>query len=494
MRRLSDHNSFLILLALYFFLATFMLDRYPRVWVDEPWESITASTLIHEGKLYNPLLENYSGFDKILLQPRLLINGALAPVFALFGVGHMQGRLASVLCGALLLLAVYLLTKEFFSRRASLLAAWFTAIETMLFISYRTIRPEIYLVTLETFSLMFFLRGVRSDSRKFFFWSGILAGVGLWTHPNGILHVGAVVVLLLVVYKVRAFTSKNSWTFAAGAMAAAVPYVAYVVFNDAQNSFATFYLQLDNRTSVLAAQNWFVTSFLGEWNRVVEITQFPYRLPVVLIFIAVWFLSVRSKDTATRYIALVVGVHALLSFLMIASKSVVYASSILPMLCILIAVAVDRELGDSFSVRQVMKNAFDSHHLRQFLAILLILAISVNQLAGDVRLLWRNKDCSYSETVERLQSVIPQKARVWGSITFWFAFQHQPMRSQYTYLREVDTFRPEYMVTGDTEVWGKEFWRPVREKADSLIGQRGSLIATFPENCYGRLQVYRMKW
>ena len=494
MRKISDHNSFLILLAFYFFLATFLLDRYQRVWVDEPWESITASTLIHEGKLYNPVLENYSGFDKILLQPRLFINGALAPVFALFGVGHMQGRLASVVCGALLLLAVYLLTKDSFSKRISLLATWFTAIETMLFISYRTIRPEIYLVTLETFSLMFFLKGVRSNSGKFFFWSGLFAGIGLWTHPNGILHVGAILALLLAAYKGKAFTSKNSWVFAAAGIIAVIPYVAYVVFNDAQNSFATFYLQLDNRTSALASQNWFVTSFRGEWNRIVEITQFPYRLPAVLIFIGVWFLSVRSKDTATRYIALAVGVHALLSFLMIANKTVVYASSILPMLCILSAVAVDRELGDSFSVTQVMKNAFDAQHLRQSLAILIILVFTVNQLAGDARLLWRNKDCSYSETVQRLQSVIPGNAKLWGSITFWFAFQHQPMRSQYTYLREVEAFKPEYMITGDAEVWGKEFWKPVREKADSLIGQRGSLVATLPENCYGHLRVYRMKW
>ena len=123
--KMHEHKYFLLLMAFYVFLSTFMLDKYPRVWVDEPWESITASTLAHEGRMYNPVLENYTGFDKVLLQPRLLLSIAVAPVFALFGVGPVQGRLVSAVCGALLMFAVYLFTLKFFSKRAALLAVWF---------------------------------------------------------------------------------------------------------------------------------------------------------------------------------------------------------------------------------------------------------------------------------------------------------------------------------------------------------------------------------
>ena len=50
------------------------------------------------------------------------------------------------------------------------------------------------------------------------------------------------------------------------------------------------------------------------------------------------------------------------------------------------------------------------------------------------------------------------------------------------------------MITGDVEVWGKDFWASVREKANETVTQRGTLIAEFPKNCYGTLRVYRLQW
>ncbi len=489
-----DHKLFVLLLACYVILSTFMLDKYPRVWVDEPWESITASTLAHEGKMYNPVLENYTGFDKVLLQPRLFLSIAVAPAFALFGVGPIQGRLVSAACGALLMIAIYLFTLKFYSKRAALIAVWFVMIETMMFISYRTIRPEIYLVTLESFSMLFLFMGMREDAKKFFFWSGVLAGVALWTHPNAILHLASVAVILLMTYGTGAFISRFSWTFAAAMLAALLPYLIYVAANDANNSFATFYLQLDNRTSTLAQQNWLIASAKGEWNRFLEYTQFPFRLPIVLLFAGVWIRSAFFAKRESRYLAIAVGTHVLLSFLIISNKTVLYTTSVLPMLCILAAAAADDSMGAPKVLTERLKNVFRSRYVRESLGAGLVVLLSLNQMAGDARLLWRNRNCSYSETINELQSAIPPGARVWGSITFWFGFQHQPLRTQYTHLREVNTFKPEYMITGDAEIWGKEFWKPVRDQAEAIAGERGTLVAEFPESCYGTLRVYRLRW
>jgi hypothetical protein len=471
-----------------------MLEKYPRVWVDEPWESITAYTLETEGKMYNPVLENYTGFDKVLLQPRLVLSFVLAPAFALFGVGHVEGRLVSVAVGALLMLSVYLLAARFFSRRTALIAVWFTIIETMMFISYRTIRPEIYLVTLECYSLFFFSIGLRNDSARYFFWSGLLSGIALWTHPNALLHVLALSFLLLITYRTRVFTSHCSWTYFAAAFVGVLPYLLYVVANDAQNSFSTFFLQLDNRTNALAQQNWFIASFTGEWKRIVEYAQFPYRVPIVFILAFAWLFSMYSKKREARNVAIVVGIHAILSFLIISNKTVLYSTSILPLLCILAAVGIDELLGESRSMAARLKNIFRLPCWRESIAVGLFVVLSLNQSAGDVSLLWRNRNCSYTETVRRLQSVIPADARVWGSLTFWFGFHQQPYRSQYTYLREVESFKPEYMITGDPEVWGKDFWLPVRDKANKIINERGTLLAEIPADCYGTLRVYRLRW
>ena len=491
---LLNNRYFLLLLAFYFSLAAFMLEKYPRVWVDEPWESITAYTLGTEGKMYNPVLENYSGFDKILLQPRLVLSLALAPAFALLGVGHVEGRLVSVAAGALLMLAVYLLSARFFSRRAALIAVWFVIIETMMFISYRTIRPEIFLVTLECFSLFSFFIGIRSSSVRYFIWSGLLSGVALWTHPNALLHVLALSFLLLITYRARAFTSRNAWSFFAAMFVGVLPFLLYVVVNDAHNSFSTFFLQLDNRTTALAQQNWFLSSLAGEWRRIVEYSQFPYRIPIVFILAFAWLYSLFSKINEARNIAIVITIHAILSILIISNKTVLYSTSILPLLCILAAVSIDKLLGESRSIAGRLKNIFRLPYWRESIAVGLFVLLSVNQLAGDVSLLWRNRNCSYTETIQRLQAVIPANARVWGSLTFWFGFHQQPYRSQYTRLQEVDSFKPEYMITGDPEVWGKDFWLPVRDKANKIIDERGTLLAEIPADCYGTLRVYRLRW
>ncbi len=489
-----EHQYFLLLLALYVVFATVMLDHYPRVWVDEPWEAATGYTLSTEGRMYNPVLENYSGYDKVLLQPRLFLSLATAPVFALFGFGPVTGRLVSGFFGFVMLIALYAFTKKFFTRRAALLAVWFVTIETMMFISYRTIRPEIYLAAFEISSLYFFFRGIRARAVRDFIWAGLLCGIALWVHPNALFHICALAVVLLLAGGKQIWTSRLSWSFAAAVLVGVLPYLVYVVVNDAQNSFSTFYLQLDNRTNVIAQHNWLATSVQGEWNRIVEYAQFPNRVFLVLFYAVVWFASLFSKKKEARYLAIMVAAHAFLSLALLANKTIFYSASILPLLCILAASMADEWLGEARTLFVRLRQISSRQHWLPSASLALVVLFSLNQLAGDAGLVWRNKDCPYSETIRRLQTVIPPNARVWGSITFWFGFYQQPYRSQYTHFRELETFKPEYLITGDQEVWGKEFWMEVREKAEQTAQTRGTLVAEFPKNCYGTLRVYRLHW
>ena len=490
----QEHRYFLLLLAVYVVFATVMLDHYPRVWVDEPWEAATGYTLSTEGRMYNPVLENYSGYDKVLLQPRIFLSLAVAPAFAIFGFGPITGRLVSGLFGLLLLIALYAFTKRFFSRRAALLGVWFVTIETMMFISYRTIRPEIYLAAFEMSSLYFFFRGIRSRAVRDFIWSGLLCGIALWIHPNALLHICALSLVLFLAEGKKVWTSRLSWSFIASVFVGVLPYIIYVVVNDAQNSFSTLYLQLDNRTNVIAQQHWIVTSVQGEWNRVVEYAQFPNRVLLILVYSIGWIAALFSKRKEARYLAIMVASHALLSLALLANKTIFYSTSILPLLCILTANTADEWLGGTKSLVVRLRQIYSRQFWLPSASLALVILFSLNQLGGNVSLVWRHRNCSYSETIEKLQSVIPRNARVWGSITFWFGFYQQPYRSQYTHFRELETFKPEYMITGDQEVWGKEFWLEVREKAEQTAQSRGTLVAEFPENCYGTLRVYRLHW
>ena len=490
----AEHRAFLLLLAIYVLFATLWLDRYPRVWVDEPWESATGYTLLTEGRMYNPVLENYAAFDKILLQPRLFLSLAVAPAFWLFGFGPVPGRLVSALFGGILLIAAYRLTKAAVSRRAALLAAWFVIIETMMFISYRTIRPEIYLAAFEMTILCFFFRGLRRGGLRDFLAAGALCGIALWTHPNALLLGIALAIVFIIEEKRMLLRSRRVWSFVAGAVAGFLPYAVYVVFNDAHDSFATFFLQLDSRTDVLTKGGWISASLAGEWQRVAEYAQFPDRVLLILFYILGWTFSFRSRSKEIRYLGFIVGIQAILSFLLISNKTILYSATILPFLCLLLAELADRWLGEYRPLLTMLKQGMTKGHAWQTAVLAGILLFSSNQIAGDSALLWRQRDCSYRATIAGLQEIIPQDARVWGSMAFWFGFYHQPYRTQYTRFREVENFRPEYLITGDREVWGKESWRDVRELAEKIVATRGTLVKEFPETPYGALRVYRLRW
>jgi hypothetical protein len=272
------------------------------------------------------------------------------------------------------------------------------------------------------------------------------------------------------------------------------PYLAYVIVNDSHDSFSTFFLQLGDRTNVLSRQNWILSSLLGEWDRIVEYAQFPFRVPIILILTFFWLASIVSKKKEKRYLAVVICVHAILSFLLITNKTIYYSTSVLPLLCILAASSIDELLGDAQKVTVRLKRIFSSRCWRESVGVCVFILFSLNQIAGDASLLWRHRNCSYTETIHRLQAVIPSNTRVWGSMTFWFGFYRQPFRTQYTYLRDLDSFKPEYMITGDPEVWGKDSWKSIREKAEETVRLRGTLVSELPANCYGQLRVYRLRW
>jgi len=201
-----------------------------------------------------------------------------------------------------------------------------------------------------------------------------------------------------------------------------------------------------------------------------------------------------SKKKETRYVAIAICVHAFLSFLLITNKTIYYSTSVLPLLCILTASGIDELLQGSQKTMVRLRKVLVRPFWRESAAGFLLFLLSLNQIAGDASLVWRHRNCSYEDTIHRLHAVIPPTARVWGSMTFWFGFYGQPFRTQYTYLRDLNSFKPEYMITGDPEVWTKDSWKSIREKAEETVKLRGTLVGELPVNCYGQLRVYRLQW
>jgi hypothetical protein len=490
----NKNHSLIFLLGLYLTSSLFMIDKYPRVWVDEPWESITAYTLEHEGRLYNPVLAGRDGYGEHFLEPRLLLSIVVAGFFALFGTGLLQARLASVLMGGLLLTVGYLFGRRFFSKRAGLFITWCFWIETMIFIAARTVRPEIYLATIELVSLYFFFSGIKKGIIKNFFWAGIFAGISLWTHPNAILFVAGICVVFLRIEKLSIMKSTRFWVFVLGTIIAFSPYAAYVIVEDAHNGFVNFWSQLAGRPGEIMQAGWLRLSLWGEWRRLVEFIQFPYRILVVTMYIYLLVRSFFSQHAIIKSVLIFIAVEFILSVALISNKSILYSSTFLPLLIILAAKYFDDNLPDLGTSKVNILLSKIKVNNRFVLAIILFCTLSLNQLVGNAYLLWSNRYCSYAKIISNLRDSVPHDARVWGSMTFWFAFREQPYRTQYTYLNDFDTFKPQYIITGDTEVWGKSTWANTRAKVDSIVTARGTLYKKIPTECYGSLRIYRIRW
>jgi len=488
-------RGFLVLLLILAVFYCVNLDSYPLVWVDEPWESITAYRLITDGRMYNPVLEGRAGWDEVFLEPRMLLTFLVGGSFAIFGPGIIQGRLVSVLFGLLLVSGVYVLGKRIISPRAALLAAWCLAIETMIFIGSRTIRPDIYVAFFDAAVILLILRAqnLPSEAKKYLVIAGALTGVALWTHPNALLILIAAVVLLVVQEGRTIFSSRRFWLFSAAATTTFLPYLLYLVIHDADHSFSRFWLQLAGRPEDLVQSGWLMTSLQGELSRILEYMKFPYRIPVVLAFLAALLWAIRSRSVPIRRILLVTAVHLGVSVLLLSNKTVLYASSVLPFLALLCGAYFDHTLPAFtrlFSMEELRRKGLAG----SFAALLFLGSYSATQLGGTLYLLWNNRSCSYASVTEALRETIPRGTSVWGSMTFWFAFHDQPYRTQYTYLRELESFRPEYMILGDRETESKDHWLDVRRRTEEVVRQRGTQVALIKERCYGELRVYRMQW
>jgi Dolichyl-phosphate-mannose-protein mannosyltransferase len=491
---IKRNRFFVAILAIYLCSSLFMINKYPRVWVDEPWESITAYTLEHDGRLFNPTLEGRDGYGQHFLEPRILLSLVVAPFFALFGVGPVQGRLASVLVGALLLVGGYMFGKRFLSKRGGLLIAWCLSIETMIFISARTVRPEIYLAAIQMFSMYYFFSALETGSLRKYFSAGLLLGVALWTHPNALLYLGAVVTIFVIEKKLAFIKSREFWALTIASVITFAPYAIYVIAVDAHDGFATWWSQLAGRPGEVVQSGWLVASLAGEWQRIVDFTQFPGRILIVLIYLYALGVSFRSKSRVVKYILVTAFVEFVLSVAIIANKSTLYASTYLPLLIILLAKYFDDRLPQ-FKKGTTFPPPDNGWKTKSSLVALSLFAVfSVNQIGGDGFLLLKNSRCSYTDVTASLREAIPSGSRVWGSMTFWFAFYDQPYRTQYTFLKDIDSFKPQYMITGDPEVWGKPFWKDLRTKVDSIVTDRGTLVKEIPSNCYGNLKVFRLRW
>lgn len=101
--------------------------------------------------------------------------------FRIFGVGHLTARLATIIFGSLAILAMYLLTKEFFNERAGIIAAFLLAISPFV-IRFTITESDPVVLFFLLMSAFLFFKAIKNDSNLWLFViSGLFLGLGVIT-------------------------------------------------------------------------------------------------------------------------------------------------------------------------------------------------------------------------------------------------------------------------------------------------------------------------
>lgn len=130
---------------------------------------------------------------------RMIINDVHPPLYyttlkifsSFFNYSVVGIRLYSAIFGILAVWAVYLLTKEFFDKRAGLWAAFVAAIAPFAIQYSQEARMYSMLVFLLLIAAYFFIRALKSQNTLNYIWWGIFLGLAALTHYMGIVFSAA---------------------------------------------------------------------------------------------------------------------------------------------------------------------------------------------------------------------------------------------------------------------------------------------------------------
>lgn len=498
-------NDLLILMGLVILnliFASFKLDSFPRLMVDEPWEFITGYELATYGTLTNSVLPEIEGnIDVHFLQPRIIQSFILAGVNLFLPPGQYIGRIVSVIFGTAAVALLFWMVGKEFGRRMGFFAAFVLMTDHIFFVSERTIRPEIYLTFFGLLTFYMLFRFFQSGAGRYLFIAGLLNGIGLYLHPNMLIFSISFAVIFYAEGGGKALWSGDLLKFVGYGMIGFTPYLVYVIYQDGGNGYADFLAQITNRVDPLTQGNYLSKVVMAEFERLGDFTAFPKRLLIVTItFIAILF-GIRDNNRLYKWSLIIIFTHIFLYFTVISNKTVRYMTVLTPFFSLLIARFFYEILKGDF--KTIMKN-LQKFQLKETAIILLLGLFTVNQLGAELYIFYRDRECSYSQVVEELRESIPEDATVWASLHYWFAFYDRPFISHYAPVTRILSIKPEYIVMYDYHVWGgtsatlgqplENSYGYLRETLENLKKERGETVSRLKDTCYGDIEVVKLDW
>jgi 4-amino-4-deoxy-L-arabinose transferase-like glycosyltransferase len=455
-------------------------------WVeDESWLSNGSWSLVKDGRLRSTIFPASPRAVADVSPPVHTLS--MAASFALFGPGVPQARLVSAAAALGLVVVVFLLGCELGGALCGAIAALLAATDTFLVIASRTARPEAHVAVLSWLAILLYYRGTRRQSWKLLLCSGLAAGIAMATHPLSLPFVASIGIFFLLRYRWAVWRQPLVWAFVCGAALAILPYAAWCFSDQAHiQSFRDVYMVKAGaplRDRLLGeADRW--GDFIGLSTQRVSIpVRIPVRLHIAMILAAAFVFLFRKRREVAIPMAILVLLNVLW-WLYLVNKGPRYLALISPVFAIVLSYLV----------------ASAASRWRRVIVALCALVL-LTQAAANAYWVYRYRSADYSAVTRHLRRIVPPGASVYGATTFWMALYD---RSYYAYDRTpldyaTGTLHAEYMILNDRVMvngsgHGQDDFADLRTNAAAFVREHGVLAGRVPNEFYGDLEIFRIRY
>lgn len=117
-------------------------------------------------------------------------------IYNLFGATQISSRLAAIIFGSLSIFAIYLLSREFFNEKISLLASFFLAIAPI-HIKNTVAEMDVMAMFFVLLGMFFFVKSTKTPKKTLFLLSGIFFGLAVYTKVYPLLFIPSMLIYFI---------------------------------------------------------------------------------------------------------------------------------------------------------------------------------------------------------------------------------------------------------------------------------------------------------
>ncbi len=485
----------LVLVVIQAVVSLTYLDRIPRVFVDEAWDSGLACNLAENGKLANKIITGHGGIDVHFIQNRLVQAFVSAGIFKLFGCTIFTSRFGSVIFSVIAICSLFALMSRWFGIKQAFWVCLATIINPWFFEVSRRARPEIYYTALAVVLLLVIDKYFENGSRKTSLLAGVIAALLSLTHCNGILAAFCIGLSSIICLRNKSLVRLFLWGFIGFAITT-LPYFIHL-FYSLKDPSVNFYEQM--QTSGLR-----IPIIIKELSRWKHFFDFPKLiLPGLVIFISwiyAWFS--RSKEDKTLFCIMFL-YPFVLPFASV-SQTPYYLIFMIP-------------FSTALLVRLIWCILFGLN-FRCKLRTIKIVACYAIIAAYAIPCMWSVsmwfyclKDADFNNVVNEIALVVKPEDYIWADPIFWFGsdkykyapylitYDKIPLREYCNYVKRLNclyairtswyTFPP----LDKTNVLSQmpEFRKDVA--VDWVCKRLGTKIHEFYDPYYGYIEIYKLR-